>query len=298
VSRKIPVNRAASIRQKLLNIALREKVDFQRILGDYVAERTLWRLWQIGTHNELIFKGGRLISVWLGRFRGTRDIDFSAHRALDEKWLLEIFNHIGRVEAQDGLRYDHQSIKVQIIRSRSEFQGLRLTMYCYIEQARIPLQVDVGFSPNKVPGEHLERIKSIIGGPSINIRAYSPQAVIGEKLLAAVVHGEYNSRMKDFYDIVMLSRKMEFSGTDLAAGIRAAFSLDSRNLPPHIEISLENAEVRWKAFIRKSGAESHVTFFQVKKEIEEFINPCLEAMEAGLENRIVWKNHSTWMTVV
>jgi len=295
MSKEIPLNLPASIRQKLLNFAHRENIDFQRILGEYVSERTLWRLQHCGIRNELVFKGGRLISIWLGRFRGTRDIDFSAHRVIDESWLRNIFQHIADLkEAQDGLRFDRESITIETIRAQNSFQGLRLTMYCYLEQARIPLQVDVGFSPHKTPGEHIESIQSVIDRPAAAVPSYSPYAVIGEKLFAIIVHGEYNSRMKDFFDIVMLSRNMDFSGTDLSAGIKAAFSLEFKDVPTQISIFVENAEARWKAFLRKTGAESDLSFTKAKIEIEEFINPCLAAMQKGLEKRLFWKKHGKW----
>jgi predicted nucleotidyltransferase component of viral defense system len=295
MSKDKPLNLPASIRQKLLNAARREKVDFQRILGEYVSERTLWRLQHCGIRNDLVFKGGRLISIWLGRFRGTRDIDFSAHRELDERWLREVFQHIADLEdAHDGLRYDRETIRIETIRAHNAFQGLRLTMHCYLEHARIPLQVDVGFNPVASPGEHVESIRSVIDRQAAAVPAYSPHAVIGEKLLAAVVHGEYNSRMKDFYDIVMLSRNMDFTGTDLSAGIKAAFSLELKDLPLQISISVENAEARWKAFLRKTVAESDVSFAEAKREIEEFINPCLVAMKGGREQNMLWRKHGVW----
>jgi predicted nucleotidyltransferase component of viral defense system len=298
MSKKHLKNLPASVRQKLLNVSRNQKVDFQRILGEYAAERTLWRLQHSKARNTLVFKGGRLINIWLGRFRGTRDMDFSAHRQLDKEWLRGVFLEIAGFDAQDGMRYDMASIRIETIRTQKEFQGLRLTMDCYLEQARIPLQIDVGFNLKKSPDEHIESIQSIIDMPSIEIIAYSRHAVIGEKLLAAVTYGEYNSRMKDFYDIVMLSRNFDFSGSDLAEGIKAAFSLDSRELPLRIIISVENAETRWKAFLRKSGVDLDITFTQAKKEIEEFVNPCLAAVTDGIKSRIVWKKDSVWETCI
>jgi predicted nucleotidyltransferase component of viral defense system len=294
MSRKVPVNLAASVRQKLLNAAHTEKVDFQRILGEYVMERTLWRLENSGVGNELVFKGGCLIGVWLGRFRGTRDLDFSAHRELNEAWLHNIFLRVSTVDAQDGLRYDQESIHIANIRVQNEFQGLRLSMGCYLEQARVPLQVDVGFSPNKAPGERIESIQSIIDKPPATIWVYSPHAVIGEKVAAVATHGEYNSRMKDFYDIVMLSRNMDFTGADLSAGIRAAFLLNSQQPPALLSITVNEADSKWNAFLRKSGAKTELSFAEVKKEIEEFINPCLAAMANKIEDNIFWQKNSGW----
>ncbi len=59
--------------------------------------------------------------------------------------------------------------------------------------------------------------------PPPRIRAYPREAVIAEKFQAMVVLGRANSRMKDFYDIWLLSRVYEFNGGSLARAIATTF---------------------------------------------------------------------------
>jgi predicted nucleotidyltransferase component of viral defense system len=50
----------------------------------------------------------------------------------------------------------------------------------------------------------------LLDQPAPRLRAYSRETVIAEKFHAMVVLGRANSRMKDLYDIWLLSRTYEF----------------------------------------------------------------------------------------
>ncbi len=61
---------------------------------------------------------------------------------------------------------------------------------------------------------------TVISLPPPEILCYSKESAIAEKFEAMVKLDEINSRMKDFYDIWVLSRQFDFSGKDLAQAIR------------------------------------------------------------------------------
>jgi hypothetical protein len=58
-------NKIASIRQRLLNLAKQESVDFQRVLTRYGIERLLHKLSRSPYQTEFTVKGAVLFSVWL-----------------------------------------------------------------------------------------------------------------------------------------------------------------------------------------------------------------------------------------
>ena len=77
--------------------------------------------------------------------------------------------------------------------------------------------------------------------------------------------GMANSRMKDFFDVVLLSRMFDFDGDLLARAIRATFERRRTPLPVGLPVALTQAfaadptkNVQWTAFVRKSGAASDV----------------------------------------
>jgi len=93
---KKPVkNIGASIRQKLLNLAKRERTDFQRILVRYAIERFLYRLSQHATRDRFLLKGAMLFITWPERtFRPTGDLDLLGSGASDPDSMKQIFLEI------------------------------------------------------------------------------------------------------------------------------------------------------------------------------------------------------------
>ncbi|MGB3455592.1 MAG: nucleotidyl transferase AbiEii/AbiGii toxin family protein [Litorimonas sp.] len=90
-----PKNVAASVRQRLLNIARSSGQDFQAILIAYALERILYRLSQTPHREAYILKGGMLVTLWTvdpGRF--TVDIDFSKLGTSEEDKIISDFTEI------------------------------------------------------------------------------------------------------------------------------------------------------------------------------------------------------------
>ncbi|MDE2466206.1 MAG: nucleotidyl transferase AbiEii/AbiGii toxin family protein [Alphaproteobacteria bacterium] len=77
-----PSDIAASVRQRLLNLAQKDGSDFQLLLIRYVLERLLYRLSQSPVRDEFVLKGAMLQAIWLENpFRHTRDLDLHARGA-------------------------------------------------------------------------------------------------------------------------------------------------------------------------------------------------------------------------
>ena len=70
-------NIAASIRQRLLNLAHEQVQDFQQVLVNYALERLLYRLAQSQHREHFVLKGALLFRLWFQLTqRPTRDADF------------------------------------------------------------------------------------------------------------------------------------------------------------------------------------------------------------------------------
>ena len=110
------------------------------------------------------------------------------------------------------------------IREDQEYGGQRVQLTATLGNARINLQVDIGFGDVITPAADELEYPSLLGLPSPRLRAYPRETVIAEKLEAMVVLGMANSRMKDFYDVWMMSRELEFNGRTLARAIQACSS--------------------------------------------------------------------------
>jgi len=92
--------------------------------------------------------------------------------------------------------------------------------------------------------------------PTPRLRAYARETVIAEKLQAMVALGRANSRMKDFYDIWLLSQSFPFDDDRLARAIAATFERRGTEIPAELPDALtpvfaedDQKQRQWKAFL-------------------------------------------------
>ena len=83
---------------------------------------------------------------------------------------------------------------------------------------------------------------------------YPKEAVIAEKFEAIATLGMTNSRVKDYYDIWMLSRRYEFDPAVLGSAIWATFQRRGTPLPvqPPVRLTVDYAnypghQSQWRA---------------------------------------------------
>jgi Nucleotidyl transferase AbiEii toxin, Type IV TA system len=72
----------------------------------------------------------------------------------------------------------------------------------------------------------------------VRLNAYPVEAAIAEKFQAMVHLDLQNSRMKDFYDIWILSRTLVFSGPALGEAIRSTFDRRQTSVPMEPPVGL------------------------------------------------------------
>ena len=88
--------------------------------------------------------------------------------------------------------------------------------------------------------------------PAPRLLRYSRESSIAEKFEAMVKLGMLNSRMKDFYDIWLLSRQFDFWEAELAQAIRLTFERRGTELPLDIEAFsqpfVDAKQTQWTAF--------------------------------------------------
>ena len=77
--------------------------------------------------------------------------------------------------------------------------------------------------------------------PSPHLRAYPPETVIAEKFYAMVALGRANSRMKDYYDVWMLTRTFTLDPLRLRQAIAATFARRVTAIPALVPDGLSDA---------------------------------------------------------
>lgn len=202
---KKPTNVGASVRARLLRLARERGEDFQLVLTRYASERLLYRLTSSRHASRFVLKGAALFTLWTGRaHRATRDLDLLGFGDSTEPHVRAVFADVlaGDV-CDDGVRFDEDSLEVGPIREEQEYGGVRVVVIARIASAKVRLQVDVGFGDAVTPEAAMVEFPTLLDFPAPRLRAYPRETVVAEKVEAMVQLGLANSRMKDFYDLVI-----------------------------------------------------------------------------------------------
>ena len=168
--KKATTNLPASVRQRLLNLATESKRDFGLVLTQYALERLLYRL-SISPHREaLVLKGALLLQLWTSDvYRPTRDLDLLGLGEGSVERYRKVFAELCSQKVEDdGLSFLADRIRVERIRDEEEYEGVRVLLEARLANARIPLQIDVGFGDIISPlyrllDKHVEHTVKIVG---------------------------------------------------------------------------------------------------------------------------------------
>ena len=273
-------NVPASVRQRLLNRSRSEKRPFNELLQYYAMERFLYRLSQSEHREKFILKGALMLRAWRApEFRPTKDIDMLGITSNDESRIVQQIREIIAVDVEpDGLRFDAESMESERITEDADYVGVRVTFLCYLGSAKINMQVEVGFGDIVHPGPEELYLPTMLDYPQPRLLGYSRESVIAEKFEAMVKLGDLNSRMKDFYDIWLLSRQFEFDTGRLADAIRLTFQKRGTEIPDDLDAFdrgfADAKQVQWVAFRRRLG-QDHVpkSFHEIVSVVREFLAP-------------------------
>lgn len=225
-------NIGASVRARLLALARQTGQPFDVLLTRFVHERLLYRLSRSPHAEDFVLKGAMLLMAWLPYTgRGTRDLDLLGFGEASEQRLLGTFREVLAIAADDGVAFDLAALRIDPIREEQEYGGVRLRTTAMVSGARIAVVVDVGFGDSIAPGLETIEYPVLLDLPAPRLRAYARETVVAEKFQAMVMLGRVNSRMKDFYDIWILSRTFSFAGDRLARAIAATFARRQTEIP-------------------------------------------------------------------
>ncbi len=295
-----------SISQRLLHRSKVNKEDFNLLLSRYGMERFLYRL-SISRYNDrFILKGASLFLVWKGQsYRVTRDVDLLSFGSPDVEVFADVFREICEVNCpqDDGMSYIADSLRIEEIREDNEYDGMRIKLNGFLSQAKIPLQIDIGFGDVVTPAPETVEYPTFFDDPAPRMKAYPRYTLVAEKLEAMVRLGIANSRMKDFYDIWLLSKLFGFDGVILSQAIANTFSRRQMKLPLAMPFAFtasfyedSQKRVQWTAFVRKSKPNIPVgNLAEVIEELSKFIMPVMNALRAEVSFQSNWLPDKGWL---
>lgn len=253
-------NMAASVRRRLLNLSTARQADYNAILVQYAIERFLYRLSKSPWADKFVLKGAMLFRVWAADLhRPTKDLDLLGFGdARPEAVVAAVRQIISTQVADDGLRFSPETVSATEIREQHEYGGVRVTLVAMLGNARIPMQVDVGFGDAITPPAQAAAFPTLLEQDAPTLRMYPPETVIAETLEAIVRLGMANSRMKNYYDLLVLFRMRTPDQRLLTEAIAATFRRREMPIPEHAPtgLSAEFAQDRtaqrlWREFLTR-----------------------------------------------
>ncbi|MCH2174632.1 MAG: nucleotidyl transferase AbiEii/AbiGii toxin family protein [Lentisphaeria bacterium] len=296
---------SASVRSKLLNLARNTGRDFQEITQRYVIERFLQRLSLSEHKQDFILKGAMLYVPWkLDDKRTTMDLDLLGFGNPDIKELKQKYIEICSTKVQnDGLIFHDKNVQVTAIREESLYDGVRIKASISLGSMRIRLQIDIGFGDQIVPEPIVMEFPALLNKTGPSIRSYSPETVIAEKFNAMIVLGMANSRLKDYFDIWMLSKHFEIKADLLRRAIIQTFEKRQTPFPEVKPVGLsdefyqeESKTLQWKGFIRKQRHLNSLPELNIiGQEIETFLLPVVLNYDKNSTALKTWSPEKGWL---
>ena len=276
-----PRNIGASVRARLLDRARAERSDFQILLTRYALERLLYRLSVSPHRDRFILKGAMLFVTWVSNpFRPTRDLDLLGYGDNDAEAIAETFRSIcAQPVADDGVTFDVAALTAAPIREEMDYDGVRIRTKATIASARISIQVDIGFGDAITPAVIEIDYPTLLDAPEPHLRAYPVETVVAEKFEALVTLGVANSRLKDFYDLWVISRTFDLRRAALVEAVQRTFERRGTVLPSDTPVGLtdEFAEAwatQWRAFLgRDRMAAAPDAFAATVADLRVFLMP-------------------------
>jgi len=299
-----PSNITASVHARLLNRSRETGEDFQFLLHRYTAERFLYRLGVSTYRDRYVLKGAMLYALWGGAiYRPTRDLDFTRYGSNRTDDVLAAFRSICSHPVQDdGLIFDTSTFKTEPIRDDTEYQGVRIRFQAKLGNARIQMQIDIGFANAIEPPATYESYPTLLDGPAPQIRTFPSEAVVAEKFHTMVVLGEINSRLKDFYDLHALASQFSFEGARVARAIEVTFERRRTTIGPALPAARTPrffADVgrreQWRSYLFRNNLPGVPKDFTVLGKVNiSFLVPVWGAIAERSTYDLIWPPGGPW----
>lgn len=269
------------LKEKSKELERRYKLNHYELLQRFMFERILERISVSKYQENFILKGGLLLSVLFGiDNRTTRDMDTTIKGLnISKEQMINVLNEILSIDLKDGVKFE--LVDVTDIREDDEYGGNKYHLIGKLENLKINLDIDISTGDKIVPKELEYSYLSLFEDKKILIYTYNAETIISEKIETILRRGQYNSRMKDYYDIHMfLTRfKDNIDINILKLSIKNTFdkrkSLDY--LKDYEQIlygisSYERIVNLWNGYAKKNKYANDIKFEEIIKELKEFIS--------------------------
>ena len=264
------------------NIAKENKVAAQAVLQTYMLERLLERISLSQYKNNFILKGGLLISAMLGiDSRTTMDMDTTIKGfTLTEENINKIMQEICEIKIEDNVSFKVNN--TELIREDDDYGGYRITFEAnYNNEMPVILKIDVT-TGDKITYKEIEyEFSLMLEDRKIRVLSYNLETVIAEKFESIIKRGPLTTRIRDYYDIYMLTntQSKNIGKKELKEAIKETSKhRESIGIIEHwqetIDLIRENENLlkQWKKYQKNNIYAEDIEYDDLIQAIEEIGN--------------------------
>lgn len=200
------IHTAKQMKDLIRNKAKKTGVPAQILLRKFMMERFMERVSVSKYRDHFILKGGLLVSAFVdSELRSTMDIDTTVKGlpvATEE--IRRIVTEIGDIQLGDNVTFQINDIAT--IMDEADYSGLRLSMSALLDESVVPMKIDISTGDAITPSEIRYDYALMFEDRSISIMAYPIETILAEKIETTLSRSTANTRMRDFYDLFLLSK--------------------------------------------------------------------------------------------
>ena len=264
-----------NIRTKLNKLSVAKKVSAQKMYGMYFLERLLYRIANSPYKDKFILRGSSLLYIIESddMARPTKDIDLMGmHISNTPEEMVEIFREIVKVKCDDGVTFLDKTIRAMIINQKKEYNGVRISVDAIGFNVKRNISIDIGFDDVITPHPNIRHFPSMIKDediPDFNVKTYTIETSLAEKIESIIAKAEYTTRWKDFYDIWFILNNLNVNSDILKKALKNTFShrnttVDAESIVFSIEYYLNPERTRcWNLFMNKNNIIPRISFYDV-----------------------------------
>ena len=211
-----------SFKAMIKRIANEEQIPAQVVLQNFMFERFFARLSKTAIRENLIVKGGTLISQYLGLSkRSTMDIDLTMLGAkLSEDTITQYLGMVFKVDLDDDLSWELKSIAP--IRHDDMYGGFRVKLIAAYKGIIVPFSIDIstGDAITPEPQDFIFMSRFTPNG-NFRIKAYTIETVLAEKVEAILSLGVLSTRPRDYYDTYRILSTVKYDSARLSSALHS-----------------------------------------------------------------------------
>ena len=269
------------LKEKSKEIERKYKLNHYELLQRFMFERILERISLSKYQENFILKGGLLLSALFGiDNRTTKDMDTTIKGLnISKEQMVNVLNEILSIDLKDGVKFE--LVDVTDIREDDEYGGNKYHLIGKLENLKINLDIDISTGDTVVPRELEYSYPSLFKDKKILIYTYNVETIISEKIETILRRGQYNSRMKDYYDIHMFLSKFKDNIDIDILKLSIKHTFNKRESFDYLKdyaqildgiVSYDRTVNLWNIYTKKNKYANDIKFEEIINELREFIS--------------------------